>query len=212
MQGGRQACEHDFQWIGVIHAEDEVHSQYRCSKCGRREDHDLVYRPNTTYECVYCGDAFIGNDKYRDIYRCDSHLLHSSTRPISGGNNNPVMIRLHYKHLKKIPQAIKNAFPLINDIVEKADVLTKCRFPDIAAHAHLEIYRVCIPGTANPSLWDDAYRPTTVLLHEYAHLKSGTGHFAPAFWAENKALHALHGVPYDTQIRIQEEYSWYPTA
>ena len=194
----------------MTHVENQIESKYRCTQCGIVATHDLVYRPNTTYECVYCGEAFIGNDKHRDIYRCDKHLLHSSLRPVSGGNNNPVMVRLYYMHHKKVPQAIRDAFPLIQDIVQNAEEMTRCRFRDVAAHTHTDIYRICIPGMADPSLWNSVYYPTTELLHEYAHLKSQAGHFNSAFWNENRALHALHHVPYDAQERIQEKYGWYP--
>ncbi len=205
-------CGHVWHWTGVVAVDnqEECEYEYCCSQCGMVADRDLVYRPNTTYECVYCGEAFIGNDKHRDIYRCDEHLLHSSRRPISGGNNNPVMVRLHYMHHKKVPQAIRDAFPLIQDIVQNAGEMTQCRFRDIAAHAHTDIYRICIPGMADPSLWNSEYCQTTNLLHEYAHLKSQADHSNPAFWDENRELHALHHVPYSVQEQIQEQFGWRP--
>ena len=133
---------------------------------------DLVYRPNTTYVCVYCGEDFVGNDSYRDIYRCDRHLLDSSERPVSGGTNNPAMIRRYYMHRKKIPKPIREKFPLVADIVQNATELTRCRFPDMGAHTHKSIYRICIPGVANPALWNSDYHPTSLMLDAYEHLVS----------------------------------------
>ena len=173
-----------------------------------RGSDDLVYRSGATYECVYCGDLFLGNDRHKDIYRCDQHLLHSSERPIYGGNNNPVLVRLYYMHRKKIPSPVLESFPLIRDIVQKAVGLTRCQFRDIDAHTHNEIYRICIPGVANPSLWNDAYMPTTTLLHEYAHLVSQAGHYDESFWEANRALHKEHHVSYDSQERIRERFGW----
>lgn len=213
-------------------------------------DEHLIYKPGTTYECVYCGEPFVGNDRYRDIYRCDKHLLLVGLRPLgrpgqashveveaalreiaeSGGksaatlrlltsfdeghtagrNTNPAMIRRYYLPTRKIPDAIRASFPLIQDIVGNATELTGCTFEfrargfdGAAAHAHRDIGRICIPGLANPSLWNDLYVPTGTLLHEYAHLVTGAGHENEEFWACNRSLHEQFNVNYIHEERIR---------
>ena len=178
---------------------------------------DLVYRPGHTYQCAYCGEPFVGNDKRKDVYRCDEH---------AGGYGNPALIRRRVLIGDRIPPTIRQRFPLIRSIVHLGD------YPGLApadsalgpwacapgnlwgvsmaregAHAHREIYRIC---TMLSALWREDYTPTTELLHEYAHLVSQSDHLDRPFWETNKRLHREHGVSYEGQERIQREFGWFP--
>ena len=60
------------------------------------------------------------------------------------------------------------------------------------AHAHVEEGFICVRGPI-AELVDARGRPTSLLLHEYAHLQVRGGH-TDDFWVVNKHLHTDFGV------------------
>lgn len=88
------------------------------------------------------------------------------------------------------------SFPLLAGVNEYAEAYGGCRserWGDVLAHAHHEIGWICVRGPANPKLWDDGGRPTSLFLHEYAHLQVAGGH-TDTFWAANRELHKQYKV------------------
>ncbi len=94
-----------------------------------------------------------------------------------------------------IPSRIREAFPMLQVVWEHAEVAGPCRGLDwrnTLAHAHEHAGVVCVRGPAEGGLWGGS-EPTSLLLHEYAHIIEPGGH-TPMFWQTNKALHKRHGV------------------
>lgn len=90
-------------------------------------------------------------------------------------------------------------FPLLSGVNQHAERYGPCRtaeWTDVLAHAHHGLRWICVRGPANPNLWDSDGRPTSLFLHEYAHLEVPGGH-TDEFWARNKALHSQFKVTHD---------------
>ena len=91
--------------------------------------------------------------------------------------------------------ALDRVFPLIRSINIHANVFGGCQGEDwdqVLAHAHTEDDIICVRGPIT-DLFEKDGKPTSLLLHEYAHLRAQAGH-TDEFWAENKQLHADFGV------------------
>ena len=86
-------------------------------------------------------------------------------------------------------------FPLLRGINIHAETFGGCRsenWTQVLAHAHNEDGIICVRGPVN-GLVEGGGNPTSLLLHEYAHLLVPSGH-TEEFWTENKRLHADYGV------------------
>ena len=91
--------------------------------------------------------------------------------------------------------AMRGVFPLIEGINAHAENFGGCRgenWQEVLAHAHVEAGYICVRGPVK-ELFDERGRPTSLLLHEYAHLQVQGGH-TEDFWVTTKQLHSEFGV------------------
>ena len=94
-------------------------------------------------------------------------------------------------------------FPLWNGVNEYARETGPCvgeNWEGVLAHAHHHEGVICVPSHGRSALFQSNGQPTSLFLHEYAHLMVPGGH-SDAFWATCKQLHADYQVTHDRFAR-----------
>lgn len=102
-------------------------------------------------------------------------------------------------------EELQAAFPRLVAMNAHADVLGPCRLADwenVLAHAHSEDGIVCVKGPLN-NLFEPVkggLKPTSLFLHEYAHLELPDEWHTPRFAEKNKELHQKWKVAHDKKV------------
>ena len=95
-------------------------------------------------------------------------------------------------------EALHAEFPRVVAIAQYAESFGPCRlanWDNVLAHAHTHDGIICVKGAAS-NLWDTR-GPTSLFLHEYAHLELPDEWHTPRFAEVNKELHRKYGVMHD---------------
>ena len=130
-------------------------------------------------ECIICGNES-ATGFHMDPFLCSGRCYKEATEVYVTVEPN---------------DAMRGVFPLIEGINAHAENFGGCRgenWQEVLAHAHVEAGYICVRGPVK-ELFDERGRPTSLLLHEYAHLQVQGGH-TEDFWVTTKQLHSEFGV------------------
>ena len=144
-----------------------------------------------TRTCI-CGNEFVPESDAHAFCSTECYMAALELERIA---NQPDYESYRHFAFEEPPEA----FPRLAGVNEHAERFGACRtveWANVQAHAHHELGWICVRGAANPNLWDEDGRPTSLFLHEYAHLEVPGGH-NDEFWAANKALHSQFKVTHD---------------
>lgn len=154
-----------------------------------------------TKTCI-CGREFVPETPIQDY--CSAECYNSGRQHSPAPGQEPEIDYTQYYQLLPT-EGLQAEFPRLVAMNAHADVLGPCRLADwenVLAHAHSEDGIVCVKGPIS-NLFKPVkggIKPTSLFLHEYAHLELPDEWHTPRFAEKNKELHQKWKVAHDKKV------------
>ena len=154
-----------------------------------------------TKTCI-CGREFVPETPVQDY--CSAECYNSGRQHSAAPGQEPeIDYTQYYQFLPN--EALQAMFPRLAAMNAHADVLGPCRgaeWENIQGHAHAHAGIICVKGPIDNLFEDRAggVKPTSLFLHEYAHLELPDEWHSPRFGERLKELHKEHKVAHDKKV------------